>query len=44
MPLCVECHRGLHDLSGPFKRWNRAMLQAWQDQQVERLTGDRDTF
>ena len=40
IPLCSGlkgCHRQLHDLTGPFKGWNRDRLRAWQNEQITML-------
>jgi hypothetical protein len=34
MSLCVLCHEQLHKLSGHFKGWGRAQLNAWQWDQI----------
>lgn len=34
----------LHGLTGVFKGWTRAQLQAWQDEQVARCRPADDVF
>lgn len=33
-PLCLKCHRRFHDAAGPFRDWNKATRNEWQDRQV----------
>ena len=35
MPLCLQCHHDLHNLSGLFKGWNRDELRTWQEAHVQ---------
>lgn len=34
LAVCHKCHRKLHDFSGPFRDYNGAERDAWQDKQV----------
>lgn len=37
MPLCVRCHRDLHDLRGIFEGWKRDKLRLWQAARIREL-------
>lgn len=39
MPLCFDCHRDLHSLTGRFRGFTREMLHAWQVARVELIQG-----
>ena len=39
MPLCFDCHRDLHALTGRFRGFTRARLDEWQRAQVEFFRG-----
>lgn len=30
IPMCLSCHRKLHDRSGPFREMSKQRLDAWQ--------------
>lgn len=39
MPMCFECHRAFHDLSGYFDGWTRDGLVLFQELQVQCTRG-----
>ncbi len=41
VPLCAECHMALHDLTGPFRGFERRHRKAWEELV---LTATRNRF
>lgn len=35
MPMCAECHRDLHCLTGRFAAWSREDIRQWQLERIE---------